>query len=119
MVKKVLYIPLSGEGLALPNFLIYYWAAVLVTVRWWFSQPRPNPAVRLEAAILGSYAALSNLAYRGPKAPYHLMTQMKTTIRVWREARAIYAEPNCISPHTPLWGNPTLPHLYDMPDPSQ
>lgn len=59
VAKHILYLPLSRGGLALPNFLVYYWAAVLVTLRWWFSQPRQNPAVTLEAALLGSYAALS------------------------------------------------------------
>lgn len=29
-----------------------------------FSQPKQNPAVTLEAAILGSYVALSNLVFR-------------------------------------------------------
>lgn len=53
VAKCILYLPLSCEGLAFPNFQIYYWAAVLVTVRWWFSQPRKNPAVTLEATILG------------------------------------------------------------------
>lgn len=59
VAKKILYLPLSGGCLALQNFFLYYWAAVLVTVRWWFSQPRQNSAV-----ILGSYAALTNLVYR-------------------------------------------------------
>lgn len=54
---------MSGGGLSLPNFQLYYQEAVLVTVRWWFYQPRKNPAVTLEAAILGSYAALSNLVF--------------------------------------------------------
>lgn len=31
VARRTLYIPLLGSGLALPNFLIYYW--VLVTVR--------------------------------------------------------------------------------------
>lgn len=56
VAKHILYLPLSSGGLALPNSLIYYWAAVLVTMRWLFSQPRLNPAVTLEAGILGSYA---------------------------------------------------------------
>lgn len=99
----------------LPNFLLYYWAAVLVTVRWWFSQPRQNPAVRLEAAILGSYAALSNFVFRGVKALYSLTVPMR--IRVWQDARAVFYKPNCLSPHTPLLGNPRLPHLNSIPDP--
>lgn len=91
-----------------------------VTVCWWFSQPKQNLAVRLEAAILGSYAALSKLVFRGGgvRAPYCLTAPMETTIRVRQDNREIYNKPNFISPHTPLWGNPRLPHLYSIPDPS-
>lgn len=88
-----------------------------MTARWWFSQPRDNPAVTLEAAILGSYAALSNLVFRGPKAYPNLTTPMRTTIAVWQKARASFRSAGKISPHTPLWGNPNLPHLRTVPDP--
>lgn len=71
----------------------------------------------LEAAILGSYAALSNLVYRGPKAHPATMTPMKTTIRIWQQAGAIYRAESTFSPHTPLWGNPQLNHYYQLPDP--
>lgn len=118
VAKQILYLPLSSGGLALPNFQIYYWAAVLVTVRWWFSQPRENPAVTLEVAVLGSYATLSNLAFRGRQADPAVTTPMKTTIKAWQEARVIYAKPFHVSPHKPLWGNPLLPHLNSLPDPS-
>lgn len=79
---------LGQGGSALPNFQLYYWAAILVTARWWFSLPRDNPAVTLEAAILGSYAALSNLVFRGVRAHPNLTTLMRTTIMVWHRARA-------------------------------
>lgn len=118
VARRTLYFPLSGGGLALPNFLIYYWAAVLVTVRWWFSQPRQNPAVTLEAAILGSYAALSNLVYRGCKAHPCVTGPMKTTIWVWQSSRAAGIKPATVSPHTPLWGNPLLSHLNTVLDPA-
>lgn len=118
MSLVTLYLSLSKGGLALPNFLIYYWAAVLVTVRWWFSQPRQNPAVTLEAAILGSYAALSNLVFSGCRAHPGVTEPMRTTIRVWQSSRAVGSGPSAISPHTPLWGNPLLPHLNTIPDPA-
>lgn len=57
------------------------------------------------------------LAFRGAKAPHDLTIPMKT-LRVWKEARAVFCKPNCESPHTPLWVNSTLPHLYDILDPS-
>ena len=118
IAKRTLFLPLSGGGLSLPNFQLYYWAAVLVSVRWWFDQPRLNPAVTLEAAILGSYAALSNLVFRGCRAASSVTVPMKTTIRAWRDARVTYARPSHVSPHLPLWGNPLLSHFYSLPDPS-
>lgn len=101
----------------MPSFQLYYWVAVLVTVRWWFSQPKQNPAVILEAAILGSYAALSNLVYRGLKAHPAITTLMKMTVRVWQQAGTIYRAESTFSPYTPLWGNPQLKHYYQLPDP--
>lgn len=67
-------------GLSLPRFRQYYWAALFVTARCWFAQTVLNPAVTLEAAILGSYAALSNLVFRGPKAHATMATSMKTIV---------------------------------------
>lgn len=58
LAQATLHLPLTQGGLALPNLQLYYWAAVLVMVRWWFSQPSHNLAVT-EAALLGSYAALT------------------------------------------------------------
>lgn len=52
IAKHKLQLPLSSGGLALLCFLKYYWSAVLVTVCWWFTQARSNPAVKLEAAVL-------------------------------------------------------------------
>lgn len=49
IAKNKLQLPLSSGGLALPCFQKYYWAAVLVTVHWWFVQSRSNPAVNLES----------------------------------------------------------------------
>lgn len=42
---------------------------------------------------------------------------MKTTIRVWQQARAISRTDSTFSPHTPLWGNPQLQRFYSLPDP--
>lgn len=54
LAKSILHLPFDWNSMALSNFLIYNWAAVLVTVGWWFAQPRDNAAVTLEAALLGS-----------------------------------------------------------------
>lgn len=54
IARSNLQLPVSCGGLALPNLLVYYWAAMLVMVRWWFEQSRANAAVCLEAAMVGS-----------------------------------------------------------------
>lgn len=117
IAKRKLQLPLSSGGLALPCFRKYYWAAVLVTVRWWFKQTRFNPMVNLEAAIMGSYSTLTNLVYRGTKASPQALP-MRTTVLVWEKVTAAVGTPDTISPHTPLWGNPKLSHFRSIPDPS-
>lgn len=111
---KILQLLLSQGGLGLPNSQLYYWAAVSVTVRWWFSQSRHNPTVTLEAPLLGSYAALSNLVYRA----YPLVTvPMRMTMRVWTQARKVYHKEFTFSPHQLLWESPKLLHLFQLMDP--
>lgn len=117
VARSTLQLGLSEGGLALSNFKKYYWAAVLVLVRWWFTQDQSNPSVNLEAAILGSYSELSNVVYRGPRSSMQITTPMRTMVGVWRQVSNHIGEPQTFSPHIPLWGNPTLPHLWTVPDP--
>lgn len=77
-----------------------------------------NPAVTLEAAIVGSYSTLRNLIFRGPKAHPEMTSLMRTTVQVWHRAGAKYCDSESFSPHIPLWGNPCLPHINTIPDPS-
>lgn len=93
----------------------YYWAVVLVSMRWWFTQDQSNPVINLEAAILGSYSELSNLVYRGPRLNPHTTTPMNTTVMVWKRISMTW--PGKFSSYTPLWGNQFLPHLRTIPDP--
>lgn len=42
---------------------------------------------------------------------------MCTTLKAWQ--LGLHFEtipPNSASPHTPMWLNPSLPHLYTLPD---
>lgn len=117
LAKTILQLPLTEGGLALPRIKFYYWAAVLATVRWWFEQQDTNPAVNLEAALLGSYSELINLVYRGPQSNPNITIPMKTTIFVWREVTRALSGDHHNSPHTPLWGNPSLTHLRTALDP--
>lgn len=75
--RAKLQLPLSEGGPALACFKKYYWAAVMVTVRWWFALDRNNPVVNLEAAILGSYSKLSNVVCRGPEYSPQVTVPMK------------------------------------------
>lgn len=72
----------------------------------------------LEAAILGSYWALSNLVFRGPKAHSDITTSMRMTVRVWEQMSGKIGGSGIISLYTPLWGNPKLHHLLTVPDPA-
>lgn len=110
-------LPITQGGLSLPDFQVYFLAAVLVTVRWWFSQPHDNPAVTLEAAIMGSYSSLSNAVFRGTKSHPGIMELMSTTITVWNRARTRFSSPETFSLHIPHWGNPKLSHMNTVPDP--
>lgn len=61
-----LQLPVMLGGLAVPCFLKYYWAAVLVTVKWWLAEDPANPAFTVEAALMGSYSELRNLIHGAP-----------------------------------------------------
>lgn len=50
------------------NYLVYCWAAMVVTVPCWFVGSRDKAAVYLEVTFLGSLLKLSNLVYRGSVA---------------------------------------------------
>lgn len=64
MAKSMLSLPSWLGGLALPNFLVYFWAVVLVSAYQWFQSSRANAATSLEVAFLGSLLDLRNLIYR-------------------------------------------------------
>lgn len=117
IAKTTLHLPITLGGLALPCFVKYYWAAVLVTVRWWLAEEPANPAATLEVALFGSYLELRNLIHRGPKCSPHITPSMRTTLRVWETVKAKVEQPNSWSPWTPLWGNPRLPHFRSILDP--
>lgn len=74
LTKSTRHLPVQMGGLALPNFQVYYWAAVLVTMYWWFEGPHCNAAVCVEAAWLGSPLDLQNLVYRvrGPMLQFRV-----------------------------------------------
>lgn len=60
-----------------------------------------------------------NLFFRGPRSNLSdRPNEDYSTLVVWHNVRAKYHSPLTISPHTPLWGNPTLSHLRSISDPS-
>lgn len=51
LASSTLCLPVRCGGLASPNFLVYYCAAVFVSVYWWFISYQANTAVCLEAWV--------------------------------------------------------------------
>lgn len=76
-------------GLSLLNFHIYFWAAILVLVYWWFQGSRSNAAVFLGASFLGS--------------------PTRTTWTVRKVATKRFSQPDQLSPAQPLGVTPTFP----------
>lgn len=114
--KNTLQLPASFGSFAL-FFIKYYWATVLVTVHCWLSEEPDNLAATSEAALLGSYADLRNLINRGPRSNPRITALMCTILKVWGVIRAKVDKSGTWSPHTPLWGDPRLPHFQSMSDP--
>lgn len=99
---------------------VYYVATQLSYVAWWLRADANNPAVVLEAALVGSYEALANLVYReGKYSVPHLTTLMTATIAIWKKFVVVYGDKGADtqwSPYIPLWRNPRLPELTTVPD---
>lgn len=67
--RDTLKAPYERGGLALPDMYIYYVAIQLSYAGWWIRADANDPAVVLEAELVGSYEALSNLVYREGRYP--------------------------------------------------
>lgn len=117
LAKSTFHFPVHLRGLALPNFQVYYWAAVLVTAYWWFEGSHSNAAVCVDMAYLGSLLDLQNLVYRGAGAYADVPAPTKTTLQVLVAARWWFMVEGHWSPVQPLWGNPRLAHLRLVPAP--
>lgn len=117
LARSTLWLPVDLGGLALPNFQIYFWAAMLVTVHWWCQGWRSNAAVCLEANSLGSLTDLRNFPYRGPGAYPVVPGPTLATWKVWVAAIRRFRRPGQLSSAHPLWGNPALQHFRTIPDP--
>lgn len=83
IAKATLQLPISLGSLALPCFVKYYWAAVLITVQWWLSEVPANPAATLEAALLDSYTEIKNLIHHGPRSNLCITASMGPRWRNW------------------------------------
>uniref|UniRef100_A0A803J2H9 Reverse transcriptase domain-containing protein n=1 Tax=Xenopus tropicalis TaxID=8364 RepID=A0A803J2H9_XENTR len=109
--------PVKKGGLALPNFLLYFYASQLVYANWWFNPDPNNQATVLEAAVVSSFEALANQIYRGIPSIHPLTPPMKTLIQVFsRTVKATHQKANSWSKWTPLWGNNTLTQFKTFPD---
>uniref|UniRef100_A0A803K361 Reverse transcriptase domain-containing protein n=1 Tax=Xenopus tropicalis TaxID=8364 RepID=A0A803K361_XENTR len=86
MSFQTLQAPLTGGGLALPNFEKYFLASQLVYVHWWTVPRLDNRALVLEAAIVGSLEALAKLPYRGISPYYQTTLPIKTVVESFQRA---------------------------------
>lgn len=116
---KTLQEPSDQGGLALPDWQKYYLAGKMVFARRWLVAEDGDVATVLEAAQLGSYESLRFALFRGTRSDLPLTT-MKATIKAWEVAVKL-ASPSYsgVSPLTPLWMNPALPHFYNFSDPME
>lgn len=115
---KVLQEPEDQGGLAVPDWQKYYLAGQMVYARRWLLAYDGGAATVLEAAHLGSYESLRVALFRDTNSDLPLTLSMKATIRAW-EASVKLSCPSYmgVSPSSPLWITPKLPHFYNMPDP--
>lgn len=89
--RDTLKAPYEHGGLALPNMYIYYIAVQLSYASWWLRADANNPAVVLEAALVGSYEALANLVYREGRYPIkHYTSLMAATVSTWKRFVEVY-----------------------------
>lgn len=100
VAKAFLQMPLSPGGLAFPCFRQNCWAAVMVTVRWCFTQSHTNPTVNLGGDHSG--VVFCFLVFRGLRAHPEMTILMRSTVRMWAQMSAAISDLNKISPHTPL-----------------
>lgn len=74
-----------------------------------------DAGIVLEAAIVGSYKAVMHLLFRGSRAQYPITISMRAIVRAWAvSSKAVTGDCTAISPHTPLWKNPQLPHFLPI-----
>lgn len=82
------------------------------------TSPFDDAAVALEAVVVSSYKALAHLVHRGTRSPHTQNNSMGSVMRAWNVTHgADFGGPVPPSPHTPLWKNPNLLHLYTDEDP--
>lgn len=85
--------PFDRGGLALPDLYIYYIVTQLSFASWWIRADSNNPAVVLEAALVGSYEALANLVYReGRYLGMHYTSLMAATVTAWKSFVELYGD---------------------------
>lgn len=76
-----------------PFYAVNYVATQLSYAAWWLRADANNPAVVLEAALVGSYEALANLVYREGRYPVpHLTSLMTATIAIWKKFVVVYGD---------------------------
>lgn len=101
--------PKQDGGLALPNFMFYYWAANLQKILYWFQSPNIDWC-RAEAQFCKKSSLSALLTSRLPFSPSRFCSSpvVTSTLRIWMQFRQTFHLTE-LSMLSPICDNPLFP----------
>lgn len=108
--KKYLYRPKSLGGLAVPNFLFYYWASAIKTFTYWLNTITPPPnwlLIEQEDCHPYSITAILLAPTKISKMLYNNNPVINDMIRTWKQIKSSF-NLKSVSPALPIDRNPTF-----------
>lgn len=99
------------EGLALSNFLSYYWASHIKIMAYWLDNTATPPnwlELEQEACQPNSIGAILLAPYTIEKSLYNSNVMIHSTVRIWKQTKSHF-KLKPISYALPITGNPTFP----------
>lgn len=109
--KKHLCKPKREGGLALPNFLSYYWASNIRIMTYWLDETATPPnwlQMEQEACQPYTIGAILLSPSKIEKSLYNNNVVIHSTLRIWKQIRSHFNLAP-ISYALPIVGNPTFP----------
>lgn len=98
-------------GLALPNFLSYYWASHIKIMAYWLDNSATPPnwlELEQEACQHNSIGAILLAPYTIEKSLYNSNVMIHSTVRIWKQIKS-HLKLKPIFYALPITGNPTFP----------